>query len=40
MRQKEDQVDQIMLAFPDGEGHYDGLDGDYCTLDERRSDKA
>lgn len=23
VRQKEDQVDQIMLAFPDGEGHCD-----------------
>jgi hypothetical protein len=36
VRQKEDQVDQIMLAFPDGEGHDDGLDGDYSTLDGKK----
>jgi hypothetical protein len=40
VRQKEDQVDQIMLAFPDGEGHYGGLDGDYSALVERISDKT
>lgn len=31
VRQKEDQVDQIMLAFPDGESHCDGLDSN-CSL--------
>ena len=25
VREKEDQVDQIMLALPDGQDHYDGL---------------
>jgi hypothetical protein len=31
VRQEEDQVDQIMLAFPDRKSHCDGLDKD-CSL--------
>jgi hypothetical protein len=31
VRQEEDQVDQIMLAFPDRKGHCDGFDRN-CSL--------
>lgn len=29
VRQKEDQIDQVMLAFPNRQSHCDGLESDY-----------